>query len=185
MKAKVLRDKLLRFQISPSARLTRAFFLLWIVTLYPQASVAVESWKWTTAIPESQGMSSQKLDALKDSLASNHSTALLVIRNDRIVYEWYGSGQSVTKGHYTASMAKALVGAVSLAVTASDGRIRLDHKVAKFVPQWKNDPFKSAITIRQLGSHTSGLEDAEINDLPHDQLPGWKGSFWKRMDRPD
>src|SRR5262249_32308398 len=46
---------------------------------------------WQTATPESQGMSPQQLDALKDSLASKRTRAMLVIRNDRIVYEWYAA----------------------------------------------------------------------------------------------
>ncbi len=64
-------------------------------------------------------------------------------------------------------------------------RIALDDRVAKFVPQWRNDPRKSKITIRHLGSHTSGLEDAEADNLPHEKLTGWKGDFWKRLDSPD
>ena len=38
--------------------------------------------------------------------------------------------------------------------------------------------------MRHLGSHTSGLGDAEENGLPHDRLTGWKGDFWKRLDPP-
>jgi CubicO group peptidase (beta-lactamase class C family) len=127
-------------------------------------------------------MSSQKLDALKDSLAAKDTKALLIVRNDRIVYEWYASDHSADKQHYTASMAKALVGGVSLAVALGDGRIGLDDRAAEYVPQWVDDPVKSKITVRHLGSHTSGIEDAEADDLPHGELTGWKGDFWKRLD---
>ncbi|MCU0917332.1 MAG: beta-lactamase family protein, partial [Planctomycetes bacterium] len=116
--------------------------------------------------------------------ATRKTTGLLVIRNDKIVCEWYAPGQSATSKHYTASMAKAVVGGVSLAVALSDGRIALDDPAAKYIPQWKSDPQKSRITIRQLGSHTSGIEDAEADDLPHDKLTGWKGDFWKRLAPP-
>jgi Beta-lactamase len=67
----------------------------------------------------------------------------------------------------------------------SDRRIALDDNVADYVPQWKADPRKSRITIRQLGSHASGLEDAEADGLPHEKLTGWKGDFWKRLDPPN
>ena len=140
---------------------------------------------WRTAAPESQGMSSQKLDALRQSLAANATKILLIIRNDKIVYEWYAPGFSATRTHYTASAAKALVGGVSLAVAMTDGRIAMDDKAAKYVPQWRDDPRKSKITIRQLGSHTSGIEDAEQDDIPHDKLPGWKGVFWKPTTPPN
>ena len=82
-------------------------------------------------------------------------------------------------------MAKAIVGGVSLAVGLTDGRIALDDPAAKYVPQWRADPVKSAITIRQLGSHSSGIEDAETATLPHEKLTGWKGEFWKRHDPPN
>ncbi|MDH4238272.1 MAG: beta-lactamase family protein [Phycisphaerae bacterium] len=142
------------------------------------------AFKWRTASPASQGMDRTKLTAMKDSLAKHHTKAFLVIRNDRIVCEWYQKGHGPDKQHYTASMAKAIVGGVSLAVAMSDGLITMDDKAAKYVPQWKGDPRKSKITIRQLGSHTSGIEDAEADNLPHEKLTGWKGDFWKRPSPP-
>ena len=51
-------------------------------------------------------------------------------------------------------------------------------------PDWSADPRKSKITIRELATHTSGISDAEQDGIPHDQLPGWKGDFWKRTPDP-
>ena len=150
-----------------------------------EKNAAAPRFVWQSDAPESQGMSTTKLDALKDILASRNTKALLIVRNDRIVYEWYASGHSATRRYGTASMAKALVSGVCLAVAIGDGRIALDDKAAKYVPQWKDDPVKSGITIRHLGSHTSGIEDAEADELPHEKLTGWKGDFWKRLDVPD
>jgi CubicO group peptidase (beta-lactamase class C family) len=144
-----------------------------------------QQFEWQEATPESQGMSSKKLDLLRDRLAFQNTKALLVLRNDRIVYEWYADGHGAMKAHYTASMAKALVGGLSLGVALTDRRVALDDKGAKYTPQWKDDARKSKITIRQLGSHTSGLEDAEADGLPHEKLTGWKGDFWKRLDAPN
>jgi CubicO group peptidase (beta-lactamase class C family) len=142
------------------------------------------AFKWRTASPASQEMDGSKLAAMKDSLAEHHTKALLVIHNDRIVCEWYQKGHGPDKRHYTASMAKAIVGGLSLAVAMSDGLIGLDDHAVKYVPQWRGDPRKSKITIRQLGSHTSGIEDAEADNLPHEKLTGWKGDFWKRPAPP-
>jgi CubicO group peptidase (beta-lactamase class C family) len=129
-------------------------------------------------------MDGAKLAAMKDTLARRDTKAFLVIRNDKIIYEWYQEGHGPDKQHYTASMAKAIVGGLSLAVAMSDGLIALDDQAAKYVSQWKDDPRKSKITIRQLGSHTSGIEDAEADNLPHEKLTGWKGDFWKRPAPP-
>jgi CubicO group peptidase (beta-lactamase class C family) len=150
----------------------------------PAGTVSARTFEWQTAVPESQGLSAPALAALKDRLAEARTKSFLVIRHDRIVYEWYADGHSAAAKHYTASMAKAIVGGLSVGVAITDRRIALDDPVARFVPQWKSDPQKSRITIRQLGSHTSGLEDAEADSLPHDKLTGWKGDFWKRLDPP-
>lgn len=129
-------------------------------------------------------MSGAKLDALKQRMAAKKTKALLVIRNDRIVCEWYAPGHPATNKHGTASLAKAIVGGLSLAVAMTDGKIALDDPAAKFVSQWKTDAAKSKITIRHLGSHTSGVDDAEAGGLPHEKLTGWQGDFWKRLNSP-
>ena len=94
-------------------------------------------------------MSSLKLKALQEALAARKTKVFLVIRNDRIVAEWYAPGHGPTEKHYTASMAKAIVGGVSLGVALTDGLMTLDDPAAKFIPQWKNDPRKSKITSRR------------------------------------
>jgi CubicO group peptidase (beta-lactamase class C family) len=142
------------------------------------------TWDWTTASPESQGMSAKKLKEMTDALAARSTSGLLVIRNDKIVCEWYARDAGPTIPHGTASMAKAIVGGVATAVAITDGRVALDDKAAKFIPQWQAEPRKSRITLRQLGSHTSGLADAEDQDLPHEKLTGWQGDFWKRLNPP-
>lgn len=136
--------------------------------------------EWQVVSPESQGMSAQGLDVLQKGLAERGTKALLVVRNDRIVYEWYLSDQVRDRGHYTASMAKALLGGACLAVAIGDGRTGLDNRVADHVPQWAGDPKKSQITIRQLGSHTSGMAESK----PKDQ-GGWQQTFWERRDPPE
>src|SRR6185369_7298909 len=133
---------------------------------------------------ESQGVSSAKLDAIKTRLESKKTRAFLVMRNDHTVYEWYAPGATATTKQGTASLAKALVGGMSLAVAITDGKISIDDPVARFVPQWKDDPRKSKITIRYLGSHTSGLSDSTTENVKHEEQPGWMGDFWKRLDPP-
>ena len=164
------------------ALLRRLVIVFSVVSLYTLCDAA--EFQWMTATPESQGISGQKLAALRDDLAARKTSGLLIIRNDKVVCEWYAPGQSARSKHGTASMAKAIVGGVSLALAMTDGRITLDDPAAKFIPQWKDDPRKSRITVRQLGSHTSGIEDAEADKLPHEKLTGWKGDFWKRLAPP-
>lgn len=156
-----------------------------VVFLLAPALRAEQVGPFATATPESQGMSSVKLETMRKDLAARKTTGLLVIRHDRIVYEWYAEGNSAATRHYTASMSKAIVAGVSVGVALSDGKLALDDPAWKYIPQWKNDPRKSKITLRQLGSHTSGLEDAEAGQVAHEKLTGWKGDFWKRLNPPN
>ena len=144
----------------------------------------VPAWQWTTATPESQGMSTPKLESTWAALQDRRTTALLVIRNDRLIFERYATGHGRNRPHYTASLAKALVGGTGLMLAMDEGRISADDLASRYVARWRDDPIHQTITVRHLATHTSGIEDAEENKLPHDQLSGWKGDFWKRLAPP-
>jgi CubicO group peptidase (beta-lactamase class C family) len=157
-----------------------------------------QAFTWENARPEAMGFSSEKLNALKDTLAEHRTTSILVIRNDRIVLEWYSSGWDRSRKHYTASLAKALVGGMSLVLALDDGKMNIDDPVCRFISSWKNHPEKSKITIRHLATHSSGIEDAELSEQDiekaksiglvikdkHMDIPGWKGKFWRQDPDP-
>jgi len=163
-----------------STALTSVFAVLCLV-----GAASGQPLEWRSSTPESQGMSKEKLDALKEELASRKTRAFLVIRNDKIVYEWYAAGHGPNKKHGAASLSKPTVAGLALALLLSDGKVKLDTLVAELVPAWNDDRRKRKITLRHLGSHTSGLADTEENRLSHDKLPGWKGEFWKQLDPPN
>jgi CubicO group peptidase (beta-lactamase class C family) len=147
-------------------------------------SYAAEPFEWKAERPEACGMSAERVEALRESLAGRGTKALLVVRRDRVVLEWYAPTHAADKPHYTASLAKSLVGGMSLAVAMQDGRIRPEDVVSGLVPAWRGDLRKSKITVAHLATHSSGVEDAEENEKPHEQLTGWKGDFWKRQPDP-
>jgi CubicO group peptidase (beta-lactamase class C family) len=140
---------------------------------------------WSEATPEAHGMSETALDDLWTDLESRGTAALLIIRDDDIVYERYAATYGRSVPHYTASLAKSVVGGVSLLVAMSDGVMEPDDRVQDYVPAWVGVDPKQDITVRHLATHTSGIEDAEQDGLPHDQLTGWKGDFWARLPPPD
>ena len=142
------------------------------------------AFEWQAGTPESQGLDGQALQAMSADLQGHRTKALLVIRHDRIVYEWYAEGMSRTTKHYTASLAKAIVGGTSLMLAIDDDLVTPDDLACAYVAQWRDDPLKSKITLRHLATHTSGIEDAEEDGKPHDQLSGWKGEFWKQEPNP-
>jgi CubicO group peptidase (beta-lactamase class C family) len=143
-----------------------------------------QTMNWKTVMPTAVGLDPVKLEAWRANLAMHHTTGILVIRRGHIALEWYAAGWDADRPHGTASMAKALVGGMSLAVAMSDGRISPDDLASRYIPGWSTEPLKSKIRIRHLATHTSGISDAEQDEIPHDQLPGWKGNFWKRTPDP-
>ena len=156
--------------------------LAWL--LFLAAALPAADWTWKEIDPAQAGLDPAKFDAWKEALVAKKTTGLLVVRRGAIACEWYAPNAGRDKPHGTASMAKALVGGMSLLIATNDGRISADDLASKYIPAWKNDPRKSRISIRHLATHTSGIEDAEQDNLPHDQLPGWKGAFWKRTPDP-
>ena len=139
---------------------------------------------WPTAKPEAEGFDVHQLEALKAKLPDLKTKALLIARHGNIVLEWYDHGVTADTRQGTASLAKALVGGMSLLVALDSGRISIDDPASKYIPAWKTDPQKKLITIKQLATHSSGIEDAESPGYQHADLPGWKGAFWKRKPDP-
>jgi CubicO group peptidase (beta-lactamase class C family) len=159
-------------------------------------SAEPEVFEWTYVEAESQGMSTEKLDELVNDLAERGTKKLLVIRHDQIVCSYFAEGrEDSVGGHYTASLAKAIVSGMSLLAAMNDGLIDPDEPACKYIPEWKDNYRKSKITIRHLAGHTSGVEDAEVSAEEaykmrakglhnHMDLPGWKGQFWRQEPDP-
>jgi CubicO group peptidase (beta-lactamase class C family) len=122
-------------------------------------------------------MSGALLDGLRDSLAQRETTALLVARHNKLVYEWYALGHGYWRREGTASLAKSIVGSMALLAATDDGLIELDDPVSKFIPDWRNDPIRSQITVRQIMTHSSGIGHGR------DKTSEWSRAFWER--RPD
>jgi CubicO group peptidase (beta-lactamase class C family) len=159
-------------------------------------SPSKKEFTWAHSTPESVGMSADKLEALKKSLLAKGTKKLLIIKYDKIVCEAFAKGwaDSVAVSG-TASLAKALISGMSLNAAIADGYIDADAPACLYIPAWKRSDVKSKITIRQLDTHTSGLEDSEGTDDEmarlvaqkkdrHMDLPGWKGQFWRKDPDP-
>jgi CubicO group peptidase (beta-lactamase class C family) len=161
-----------------------------------EKSIMAAPFTWQSAPPEEHNLVAGKLATMWDDLAQRGTAALLIARSDRIVYERYADDWHGDKRHYTASLAKAVVGGLALALAMDDGLIAPDDPAHHYIPQWRDDPLKAKITIRHLATHTSGLEDAELSDRDrrdasgknlnthHMELPGWKGAFWRQEPDP-
>src|SRR5207247_7185819 len=92
---------------------------------------------------------------------SKRGVSMLVMQNGRTIFEHYANGGSAGGRWPIFSGTKSFWGMAALAA-AHDGLLRLDDLVADTITEWKNDPRKSQITIRQLLSQTDGIEGASF-----------------------
>src|SRR4051794_13328456 len=83
---------------------------------FGQDQAAASRFDWTTAKPQTAGLSEDRLEAMRRALEAQATKALLIIRDDQIVLEWYAPDFSPTRTHYIASMAKAVAAGLAAAV---------------------------------------------------------------------
>ncbi len=108
----------------------------------------------------------QKIDKLAaDALAKTGvpSASVAVVKDGRIVYlKAYGDARleprvpATTDMRYSIGSISKQFTAAAILLLAEEGRLSLDDKVGKFIP---NLTRANEITIRQLLSHTSGYQD--------------------------
>ena len=84
---------------------------------------------------------------------------MLVIQNGRTVFEHYANG-GMRDGRWPIFSGTKSFWGIAALVAAQQGLFRLDDRVSETIAEWKNDPPKSEITIRQLLSQTDGIEGA-------------------------
>lgn len=89
----------------------------------------------------------------------NRGFSVLVMQNGKTLFEHYANGGGPEMRCKIFSGTKSFWGIAALCAVR-DGLIRLDDRVADTITEWKNDPRKSQITIRELLSQTDGIEPA-------------------------
>ena len=82
---------------------------------------------------------------------------VLVLRDGGVVFADFRSPTTADTPHLLASGTKSFAG-VAAVLAVSDGLLQFDELVSDTIVEWKTDPAKSSITIRQLLSLASGLE---------------------------
>jgi CubicO group peptidase (beta-lactamase class C family) len=85
--------------------------------------------------------------------------SMLVMQNGRTIFEHYANGGSARERWPIFSGTKSFWGIAALAAVR-EGLFKLDDPVSDTITEWKSDPRKSQITIRQLLNQTDGIESA-------------------------
>jgi CubicO group peptidase (beta-lactamase class C family) len=96
---------------------------------------------------------------------SKRGASMLVMQNGRTIFEHYANGGSARGRWPIFSGTKSFWGIAALAAVR-DGLFKLDDPVSDTITEWKSDPRKSQITIRELLSQTDGIEGASRLQRP-------------------
>ncbi|MDX1948787.1 MAG: serine hydrolase [Pirellulaceae bacterium] len=98
--------------------------------------------------------------------AEHRGISVLVMVGGKLVFEDYPNGGAADRAHELASGTKSFAGVAACAAIA-DGLIQSwDEKLVDTLTEWKDDPLKSQITLRQLLSLTSGIGGGGIARPP-------------------
>ncbi|MGC4120393.1 MAG: serine hydrolase domain-containing protein [Myxococcales bacterium] len=108
------------------------------------------------AVPGPRTVGQEGLAAAARYSRENREVSLVVMQRGRVLLEEFQGNDSNTS-YPVASCSKSLWG-LAAAAAVQDGLLSFDELVASTFPDWKEDPRKSRIRIRDLLSMTSGLD---------------------------
>ena len=116
------------------------FYLVVVGTLFPCISAYGQA---TSEIAEKHLELAAKYSEETDGLS------VLVMIDDKIVFERYHNGYSAEKYNRLASGTKSFWGVAAICAE-EDGLLTLDELASATLTEWKDDPRKSKISIRHL-----------------------------------
>jgi CubicO group peptidase (beta-lactamase class C family) len=90
---------------------------------------------------------------------SKRGMSMLVLQNGRTIFEHYANGGSPDGKWPIFSGTKSFWGIAAL-VAVHDRLFELDDHVSDTITEWRSDPLRSQITIRELLNFTDGIEPA-------------------------
>lgn len=94
---------------------------------------------------------------LASVLASNGTTAFLVLKGDQLLYESYFNGADRTSTQTSFSVAKSFDSAL-IGIAIDEGYIHsVDDPITRYLPEMASHPGLDQVTIRDLLTMTSGL----------------------------
>ncbi|CAI3956651.1 serine hydrolase [Commensalibacter papalotli (ex Botero et al. 2024)] len=97
---------------------------------------------------------------LNEYIKRNNVAGMLVIKDGKIVWEFYGKGNNNTTLWTSRSVGKSVVSTL-VGIALKEGKIAsLDDLIVKYNPDVKGTAWEN-VTIRQLLQHTSGVEWGE------------------------
>jgi len=89
--------------------------------------------------------------------AEHDGVSLLILKDGQVVHESYANGGAADKAYELASGTKSFVGVIA-AAAVQDGLLSLDERVADTLTEWRGEPTKGTMTVRELLHLVGGIE---------------------------
>lgn len=109
------------------------------------------------AVSASAQLSNESLEAAHAYSAKRGGIGFIVKEHGQVRFERYAKGHSADEPIHIYSGTKSFFGALAV-IAEKEGILKLDERVSETLPEWRDDPRKERITIRELLDFTSGLE---------------------------
>ncbi len=110
---------------------------------------------WPVATPEEVGLAPQSVRDLVDEAERTHSSGFVVVKDGRLVVL---AGEAPWEPENIASVSKALSSLAIPFLIAESKWKSIDEPLADALTEWAPPDPRSAITLRHVLSHTTGLE---------------------------
>ena len=108
--------------------------------------------------------------SLEEFLPNSYTNALLVIKNDKIVFEKYFKKYNATERHTSFSTSKGMI-ATMVGIAIQEKYIKLTEPVTTYIPELLDNNLKfQNITIQHLFEMTSGIKVRGKNANPFGDL---------------
>lgn len=159
-------------QLVPNLKVTRGFYEDNPTYIDPNH----EAPAWQTDSPESQGLSSKKLDEAAAQLAAlPQPLSLLVLRKGKLVYERYFHGSDKSHANNIHSASKSLISSL-IGIAIREGFLEgVDQKISSVLsPKFKFKGKRETLTVENLLRMSAGFswtEDETEYDI--EVTPNW------------
>jgi CubicO group peptidase (beta-lactamase class C family) len=111
---------------------------------------------WDRADPAAEGFDAAALEEIAAEAEANDSNCMVVVRQGRIVADWYWNGTDATTAQEVFSTTKSFTSTL-VGLAQEDGDLALTDPAATYIPQWAGSP-SAGVTVEDLISNDSGRQ---------------------------